>query len=27
VALELAGLPVDELDRLLDAMRMTEPDD
>ena len=27
VALELAGLPADELDRLLDAMRMTEPDD
>ena len=27
VALELAGLPEDELDRLLDARRMTEPDD
>ena len=27
VALELAGLPEDDLDRLLDARRMTEPDD
>ena len=27
VAGELAGLPEDELDRLLDARRMTEPGD